>query len=96
MGEVGDEATISEGLIASAIALAALDDLCGKAKVTGADRLTLADLFLISMIDYFDRAPEGCEMLSNYPNLSQWWAAVSQRTSVLQTCPDLASAGLEE
>ncbi|MBV1926634.1 MAG: glutathione S-transferase family protein [Rhodobacteraceae bacterium] len=96
MGEIGDKSTISKGLIASANVLAALDGFCEEALALNPDRLTLADVFLIPMIDYSTRAPEGSAMLSEYPHLSQWWAAVSQRTSVLQTRPDLASLRLEE
>lgn len=95
MGETGDESTVAEGLSASAKVLSALNDICNEALVLASDRLTLADLFLIPMIDYFVLAPEGALALAEYPYLSRWWVAVSQRSSVQQTRPDLASPGLE-
>jgi glutathione S-transferase len=96
LGQTADEAKIANGMSASATVLAALDDICGEALVLASDRATLADLFLIPMIDYFTLAPEGAAALEDYPHLSRWWAAVSQRSSVIQTRPDLASASLQE
>ncbi|MBL4766710.1 MAG: glutathione S-transferase family protein [Rhodobacteraceae bacterium] len=96
MGEVGDEAVIASGLAESAKVLVALDDLCREAEVLGRDHLTLADLFLVPMIDYFCRAPEGAKLLADYPHLSRWWAAVSQRSSVCQTSQDLATLDPKE
>lgn len=96
MGEASDESIIAAGISESVKTLTALDDICGEALVLAPDRLTLADLFLIPMIDYFCRAPEGTTAFADYPHLTQWWAAVSQRSSVLQTRPDLATLALEE
>jgi glutathione S-transferase len=96
LGESSDESKISNGLLESASVLTALDDICGEALVLSPNRLTLADLFLIPMVDYFVLAPEGAAVFAKYANLTRWWAAVSQRSSVLETRPDLASLGLEE
>jgi glutathione S-transferase len=96
MGEVGDESTIALRLAQSAKVLAALEGLCREARVLNPDQLTLADLFLLPMIDYFSRAPEGADLLANYRHLTRWWAAVSQRSSVLQTRLDLATPDPEE
>lgn len=79
MGEIGDETAITAGLSAAA-------------KVLSSDPLTLADLFLAPMIDYFAGAPEGAKALAGYPHLSDWWSARSRLPSVCLTRPDLAAS----
>lgn len=96
MGEDRDETAITSGLAESIKVLGALDDLCHEGRVLDPDHLTLADLFLVPMVDYFSRAPEGAALLTNCPQLTRWWAAVSQRYSVLQTRPDLATVDPKE
>jgi glutathione S-transferase len=51
--------------------------------------LSLADLYLIPVIDYFGQTPEGKRTLAGAPKLTRWWQAVSARPSVSKTRPQL-------
>ena len=51
--------------------------------------ISLADLALIPVIDYFSQTAEGKKSLAAAPKLSRWWQAVSNRPSVTKTRPQL-------
>jgi glutathione S-transferase len=86
--------TADEGAIAAAIpqaetCVAALEKLIdGNAYLAG-DRLSLADLLLIPVYDYFRQIPEGQKTLAKAPNLQRWWDTVRSRPSVTKTRPSL-------
>ena len=86
-GEAGDEAVIAEGLRKSKTVLAALERLAAGGRFLVGSSLSLADLHLGAMVDYFTAADEGRAELVRHPGLSQWWAAFSQRPSLLRTDP---------
>ncbi len=90
-GSAGDEAAIAEGLRKSKTVLAALDGLASGGPFLAGSSLSLADLHLGAMVDYFTAADEGRAELARHPGLSQWWAAFSQRPSLLRTDPGLPS-----
>ena len=54
--------------------------------------VTLADLHLAPMIDYFLMAPEGAAMMAGYPALSTWWRWIAERDSFRATRPVLGGA----
>ena len=90
-GEAGDEAVIAEGLRKSKMVLAALDGLASGGPFLAGSSLSLADLHLGAMIACFTAAAEGHAELARHPGLSRWWAALSQRPSLLRTDPGLPS-----
>ncbi len=40
------------------------------------DKLTLADIYVASMIEYLIRVPQGQEMFLLYPNITGWWSRI--------------------
>jgi glutathione S-transferase len=85
VGQPADEAEIARGLQASINVLAALESLVS-------DGVTLADLHLGAMIAFFTAAEEGRSELPRYEKLSEWWAAFSQRQSLLKSDPGLPNS----
>ena len=51
--------------------------------------ISLADLHLAPVMDYFSQTPEGKKVLAGAPRLSRWWQAMSARPSVAKTRPKL-------
>ena len=90
-GEAGDEAAIAEGLRKSKTVLAALDGLAAGGTFLAGSSLSLADLHLGAMIACFTTAAEGRVELARHTRLSEWWTALSQRPSLLQTDAGLPS-----
>ncbi|MCF8466022.1 MAG: glutathione S-transferase family protein [Sneathiella sp.] len=86
-GETPDEEVIGDGLKESARALAALEKLVSNDGYIAGSSFSLADAHTIPMIDYFTMAPEGIEMLPNYPKLSEWWNRVKERPATFSTRP---------
>ena len=91
-GSAGDEAAIAEGLRKSKTVLAALERLAAGGRFLVGSSLSLADLHLGAMVDYFTAADEGRAELVRHPRLSQWWGAFSERPSLLRTDPGLPSS----
>ena len=54
------------------------------------DRLSLADLHAVPMIDYIDRTPGGSSLIAKYSRLYDWWCGIRMRPSVIDTQPDLS------
>jgi glutathione S-transferase len=89
MGQAADEAAIAAALPQAETCVRALEKLIdGNAYLAG-DRLSLADLLLIPVYDYFAHTPEGEKLLASAPNLRRWWDSVRTRESVARTRPSL-------
>ena len=89
MGNTADEAAIAAAIPQAETCVAALEKLIdGNAYLAG-DRLSLADLLLIPVYDYFAQTPEGEKLLASAPNLRRWWDSVRTRESVVKTRPQL-------
>ena len=83
--EAGDEAAIAAALPQVETALDTLEQLAeGTPWLIGAE-ITLADLQLAPAMDYFQRTPEGSEMLPARPKLAAWWERVRRRPSLVET-----------
>jgi glutathione S-transferase len=76
-GERSSRDEIDRGLEASRTVLAFLDEVAGEGVVLDGRDLTLADLHLAPMVDYFVRAEEGKAALSTRPALQGWWDRMS-------------------
>jgi glutathione S-transferase len=56
----------------------------GKAWLAG-DKVTLADLHLAPMMDFFLMTEEGRRLMGIFPALSAWWGRMKIRPSMLAT-----------
>ncbi|MFS8115691.1 glutathione S-transferase family protein [Rhizobium jaguaris] len=84
-GIAADEERIAASLSKAAISLAALSDLIGDSAWFCGPDLTLADLYVAPMFDYFLMAPEGRKMIDHHPRLASWWSRIAARPSVGMT-----------
>jgi glutathione S-transferase len=89
LGNTADEAMIRDALPVAEQALTALQDVLGGRPRFAGDELTLADLYLVPVYDYFLSTPEGAAMLPKFPALQQWWQSLEKRESVVATRPKL-------
>ncbi|TCQ12785.1 glutathione S-transferase-like protein [Rhizobium sp. PP-CC-3G-465] len=81
-GEPADAARVATARAKAPICLETLSDFLGDGAWIAGDRLTLADLHVAPMLDYFVMVPEGQEMFSKKANLAEWWQRVSGRESI--------------
>jgi glutathione S-transferase len=80
-----DEERIANGLAKARISLTAITKLMsGKAWLAG-DDVTLADLHLAAMMDFFMMTEEGRKLMGIFPALSAWWSRMQARPSMLAT-----------
>lgn len=86
-GETSDEARIAAALPVARTCLTALSSLKRPGSWLLGEQLTLADLHLAPVFGYFVKAPEGRDMLAAFPDLQDWWTAISARKSFAATEP---------
>jgi glutathione S-transferase len=87
MGEDADPRRITAGLDAATPVLDLLEKIAAEGHVLNPPRLTLADLHLAPMMDYFTRVPQGAAALAGYGALHGWWEAARTRSSLRATDP---------
>lgn len=87
MGEPADEAEVRDGLAKSARVLKSLEALCPDTPYLTGDAPSLADLHLAPMTAYFAAAPEGADMLADYPKLDSWHQRMADRPAMVDTDP---------
>ena len=87
LGERSSREEVDLGLEASRKVLSFLDRIAAEGEVLTGRDITLADLHLAPMIDYFVRAEEGKAALSLHPALLRWWEQVSVLGIVKATDP---------
>lgn len=87
MGEEADPEMVAQGLRNSAPVLRMLDRIAAEGLVLNARRITLADLHLAPMIDYFTRVRDGAAAMAEFPALNGWWAVARERPSLNVTDP---------
>ena len=88
-GGTPDEDVIAEAVPQATTSVEALEALIGGNEFFAGDKLSLADLHVAPVYDYFRQTPEGETALGGAPNLVRWWDAISQRESVQKTTPAL-------
>lgn len=86
-GKTSDEAKIAAALPAAERCLSAITRAKRPGQWLLGDQLSLADLHAAPMLAYFMQTPEGCDMLSEFGELSAWWAKVSALASFEATRP---------
>jgi glutathione S-transferase len=86
-GAVTDEAKIAATVPKARVCLKAMSDLMGDNLWLAGPQLTLADLYVAPMLDYFLITPEGKDMIQQHENLAVWWARIAARPSMRTTSP---------
>ncbi len=89
LGGTPDEDVVAEAVPQATTSVEALDALIDGNEFFAGEKLSLADLHVAPIYDYFSQTPEGAKALGGTPNLRRWWDAVSQRESVRKTKPAL-------
>jgi glutathione S-transferase len=86
-GAQADELKIAAALPKARACLKAISDLIGDNLWLAGAELTLADLYVAPMFDYFLKAPEGRSMICERENLAMWWRRIAARPSMKVTAP---------
>lgn len=85
IGEQTDEAAITEAMPEIEKCMKTIAGLSADAKFLVGDRVTLADIHLAPIFDYFQSTPDSDPILQKIPGLSSWWSAMSERESIKKT-----------
>lgn len=85
IGEQTDEAAITEAMPEIEKCMKTIAGLSADAKFLVGDRVTLADIHLAPIFDYFQSTPDSAPILQKVPGLSNWWSAMSERESIKKT-----------
>ncbi len=88
-GGTPDESAVENAVPEAKKCVDALESLIGANPYLAGETLSLADLHVIPVFDYFTQTPEGARLMDTAPGLSRWWQAVSTRESVVKTRPSL-------
>jgi glutathione S-transferase len=86
-GGTSNETMIAEAMPQAQRLLAAIERLVGEDEFLCGKTISLADLHLIPILDYFARTEDGRAALERSPRLSAWWTRIEQRPNVMRTCP---------
>lgn len=80
-GEPPDDSRVALAWAKAPVCLDVLAGFLGDSPWLAGDHITLADLYVAPMLDYFLLAPEGQEMFSAKTNLVEWWDRMNARES---------------
>jgi glutathione S-transferase len=90
LGAPVDEKAVADAKPKAEKSLAALETLAdGNGPFLCGKDLSLADLYLAPLMEYFSATPEGKAALSKSPRVQRWLAQISNRPSVVKTRPKL-------
>ncbi len=87
LGNQPDEAAITEALPEIDTCMTTLAGLRGNNTFLAGNQLSLADLHLAPIYDYFRSTPESEAILEKIPESENWWNEMSTRASVQKTPP---------
>ncbi len=85
LGEQSDEAAIAEAMPEIEKCMTTIAGLSAGDIFLVSDRVTLADIHLAPIFDYFQSTPDSDSFLKNNTRLSGWWSAMSERESIQKT-----------
>jgi glutathione S-transferase len=90
-GGTPDRAALEQGLAMAGKVLDVLEGLAaeGGEFLCGGGQVSLADLFLAPILDYFAMTEAGRGALAERPRINGWWQRMAQRPSVVKTRPQL-------
>ncbi|APO68725.1 glutathione S-transferase protein [Rhizobium gallicum] len=86
-GEPSDEARVAIARSKAPVCLQALADLMDGEPWLAGETLTLADLHVAPMMDYFLTVPGGRKLLEQHTGLAAWWQRIAERPSMQYTQP---------
>lgn len=84
-GGTPDETKIAAALPRARTCLAAIETLMGDSAYLAGPQVSLADLRAAPMIAKFRVAPEGAQLLAEFPGLARWWDGMAERPSLAAT-----------
>jgi glutathione S-transferase len=87
-GGTPDRAIISEAMLQAQLVLKTIEGLAEGGEFLCGSAISLADLHLVPILDYFVRSEDGSAALKQYPKISSWWQKTEQRPTVKKTRPD--------
>ena len=85
LGEQPDEAAITEAMPEIAKCMGTIAGLQSAGKYLVGDQITLADIHLAPIFDYFQNTPDSEPILNDNPGLNRWWNVMSGRESMHKT-----------
>ena len=88
-GGAADQAAIDAAMPQAGRVLATIEGLMDGEEFLLGGAVSLADLHLAPILDYFARAEDGRAALQRHPRLAAWWGRIEQRPSVARTRPNL-------
>lgn len=90
-GGTPDQAVLAEGVAMAGRVLDVLEGLAaeGGEFLCGGGQVSLADLFLVPVLEYFAMTEPGRAALASHPRIGSWWQRMAQRPSVVKTRPQL-------
>ncbi len=84
-----DAARVDAGMKTAAIVSAMLDGQLGRSVYLAGDDISLADVHAWPIVDYFQRAPQGRDLINGHDRLSAWTATMAARDAAKATAyPD--------
>lgn len=90
VGEMPDVSVVAEGIAEAQRVLQKLDSIAAESSILNGASLTLADLHLAPMMDYFLRVPEAADCLALHPALRAWWETMRESSALRDTTPDFS------
>ena len=87
MADENDQTQVTTELQSSLPILGMLESISAEGLVLNTRDLTLADIHLAPMIDYFVNVPEGAKALAAHGTLDAWWKWMENRPSLRATDP---------
>lgn len=88
-GGAPDQAEIDAAMPQAERVLATIEGLMEGEEFLLGRGISLADLHLVPILDYFARTEDGRAALQGHPRLAAWWGRIEQRPCVVRTRPNL-------
>jgi glutathione S-transferase len=85
-GGTTDEAIVTEGLPKSKLVLAEIERLMGGDKYLAGGQVSLADFYVLPVLFYLLKTPEG-SLMGPHAGLRKWWDTMHGLTAVTRTEP---------
>jgi glutathione S-transferase len=86
-GGAPDRAVIARAMPQAELALKVIEGLAEEEEFLCGMGISLADLHLVPILDYFARTEDGSGALKGCRTLSRWWQKIEQRPTVVKTRP---------
>ena len=85
LGKEADEAAVAASLPKVGKCMNVLSGLRGDNAFLASSNVSLADIHLAPVFDYFQGTPESSTILDDNPGLREWWGVMSERDSMKNT-----------